>query len=94
MYPYEYMDEWEKFNERTLAEKEEFYSNLNKEDIVKADSKHAKKVCEEWYIKCDKSDITVDWCFQKLKKKKAFKNLLCRPRKISFSSWINIASSF
>ena len=41
------MDEWEKFNERTLAEKEEFYSNLNKEDITKADSKHAKKVCEE-----------------------------------------------
>ena len=74
MYPYEYMDEWEKFNERTLAEKEEFYSNLNKEDITKADSKHAKKVCEEWYIKCDKSDITFDRCFQKLKKKKKKKN--------------------
>ena len=25
VYPYEYMDEWEKFNERTLPEKEESY---------------------------------------------------------------------
>ena len=29
--PYEYMDEWEKFNEITLPEKE-FYSNLNMQD--------------------------------------------------------------
>ena len=28
VYPYEYMDDWEKFNETTLPEKEEFYSNL------------------------------------------------------------------
>ena len=56
VYPYEYIDDWEKFNERTLAEKEEFYSNLNKEDITEADYKHAKNVCKEWYIKSDKSD--------------------------------------
>ena len=35
--PYEYMDEWEKFNETSLSEKEEFYSNLNMEDIIDAD---------------------------------------------------------
>ena len=29
VYPYEYMDDWENFNERSLPEKEEFYSNLN-----------------------------------------------------------------
>ena len=29
VYPYEYMDEWEKFNETALPEKEEFYSSLN-----------------------------------------------------------------
>ena len=29
VYPYEYMDEWEKFNETTLPEKQEFYSSLN-----------------------------------------------------------------
>ena len=30
------MDDWEKFNETTLPEKEEFYSNLNMEDITAA----------------------------------------------------------
>ena len=29
VYPYEYMDDWEKFNETTLPEKEKFCSNLN-----------------------------------------------------------------
>ena len=29
VYPDEYMDDWEKFNETTLPEKKEFYSNLN-----------------------------------------------------------------
>ena len=28
------MDDWEKFNETTLPEKEEFYSNVNMEDIT------------------------------------------------------------
>ena len=37
VYPYEYMDEWEKFNETSLPEKEEFYRNLNMEDITDAD---------------------------------------------------------
>ena len=31
------MDEWEKFSEITLPKKEEFYSNLNMEDIADAD---------------------------------------------------------
>ena len=31
------MDESEKFNETSLSEKEEFYSNLNMEDITDAD---------------------------------------------------------
>ena len=44
VYCYEYMDEWEKFNETSLPEKEEFYSNLNMEDITDADYMHAKRV--------------------------------------------------
>ena len=32
------MDEWEKFNEIKLPEKEEFYNNLNMEDITDADT--------------------------------------------------------
>ena len=31
------MDEWEKFNETSLSEKEEFYSNLSMEDITDVD---------------------------------------------------------
>ena len=33
-YLYEHMDNWEKCNEATLPEKEEFYSNLNLEDVI------------------------------------------------------------
>ena len=36
-YPYEYIDDWKKFNETTLPEKEQFYSSLNKEDITDTD---------------------------------------------------------
>ena len=36
-YPYEYMDDWEKFNKRSLPEKEDFYSHLNRNDITDAD---------------------------------------------------------
>ena len=45
------MDEWEKINERKLPEKEEFYSNLNMEDITDADYMHAKRVCKGFEIK-------------------------------------------
>ena len=51
VYPYEYMDDWEKFNETKLPEKEEFYSNLNLEDIRGADCMHAKRVFKDFEIK-------------------------------------------
>ena len=40
-----YIDKLEKFNETLLPEKEEFYSNLNMEDITDADYIHQKRVC-------------------------------------------------
>ena len=43
VYPYEYMNDWEKSNEITLSEKEEFYSNLNMEDMTDADYMYVKK---------------------------------------------------
>ena len=51
VYPYEYVDDWEKLNETTLPEKEEFYCNLNLEEITKADYMYGKRVCKElWNI--------------------------------------------
>ena len=44
VYPYEYMDSWEKFNETSLPSKEDFYSNLNMEDISDIDYGHANNV--------------------------------------------------
>ena len=37
------MNDWEKFNEKLLPKKEDFYSHLNMEDIADADYAHAKK---------------------------------------------------
>ena len=45
------MDDWEKFNETSLPEKEDFYSHLNIEGITDADYVHAKSVCKEFEIK-------------------------------------------
>ena len=40
VYSYKYMDDWEKFNEISLPEKEDFYSHLNMEDITETDYVH------------------------------------------------------
>ena len=44
VYPYEYMDNWERFNETPLPGKESFYSNLNMEDIDDIDYRHGNKI--------------------------------------------------
>ena len=51
VYPYQYMDDWEKLNETLLPEKEDFYSHLDMEDIADADYAHAKRVCKYSEIK-------------------------------------------
>ena len=35
VYPYEYMDGWDKFNETSIPNKESFYSNLAMEILLK-----------------------------------------------------------
>ena len=50
-YPYESINDWEKFDKTTLPEKENFYSHLNIEDITDADYAHAKRVCKDLEIK-------------------------------------------
>ena len=42
--PYEYMDDWEKFNKTSLTEKEDFYRTPDMEDITDADYTHTIKV--------------------------------------------------
>ncbi|KAL9979617.1 hypothetical protein ACROYT_G017300 [Oculina patagonica] len=44
IYPYEYMDSWERFSETSLPEKEKFYSKLNDENITDEEYKHAQNV--------------------------------------------------
>ena len=51
VYPYDYMDDWEKFNETPLPEKDEFYSNLDMEDITDADYMLVKRVFNAFEIK-------------------------------------------
>ena len=48
---YEYIDDWENFNETSLPEKEYFYSHLNIEDIADAYYVHTKRVCKVFEIK-------------------------------------------
>ena len=50
IYPYKYMHDWEKFNETTLTEKEEFYSILNMEDTTDAHYMYAKRICKNLEI--------------------------------------------
>ena len=51
VYPYEYMDGWDKFNETILPPKKEFYNKLNLEDITDEDYKYAQKVWDTFNIK-------------------------------------------
>ena len=44
VYPYEYMDSWEKFNETSLPSKKDLYSNLNMENIGDIDYRHGNNV--------------------------------------------------
>ena len=64
VYPYEYIDNWERFDETLLPNREAFYNNLNMEDITDTDYRHANKVFNEFklkylgeyhdlYVKCD-----------------------------------------
>ena len=46
VYPYEYMDNWERFDETSLPDKEVFYSSLNMEDMTDIDHVHRNNVCK------------------------------------------------
>ena len=50
VYPYEYMDSWEKFNEKSLPSKEDFHSNLNMDDINDIDYRHGNNVFKRFEL--------------------------------------------
>ena len=51
VYPYEYMDSWERFNEISLPPETSFYSELNLEDISGNDYLNAQKVWDVFEIR-------------------------------------------
>ena len=64
IYPYEYIDSWERFVENTIPPKEAFYSKLNLENITDKNYEHIKKVWDVFakknlgeyynlYVQCD-----------------------------------------
>ena len=50
VYPYEYMDSWEKFNETSLPIKEDLYSHLNMENIEDIDYRHGNNVFNKFKL--------------------------------------------
>ena len=56
VYPYEYMDSWERFNETSLPPKESFYSEFNLENIIDKDYLQAQKgEYHDLYVQTDTS---------------------------------------
>ena len=71
VYPYEYMNTLERFNEKLLPKKGNFYSSLNMEDITDVHYRHKKKVFKifnnknigvSWLV-CSKLYIITFRCF-------------------------------
>ena len=50
VYPYEYIDEWDKLNEKVLPGEDSFYSNLTLENISETDYAHANNVFKKFNI--------------------------------------------
>ena len=49
--PYEYMDDWSRFDEEQLPDESDFYSGLNMEEISGIVYRHAEKVFNKFNIK-------------------------------------------
>ena len=51
VYPYEYVNSWDRFNETQLPPIDVFYSNLNMSSISEEDYQHAQRVWKEFGIR-------------------------------------------
>ena len=50
VYPYEYIDGWDKFNEKIIPSKDSFYSNLTLENISATDYTHGNNIFKKFNI--------------------------------------------
>ena len=51
VYPYEYMDSWEKLDKTSILPKEAYYNKLNKKNISNIDYARVEKVWEVFKLK-------------------------------------------
>ena len=51
VYPYEYMDDWTKLEQKSLPSREEFYNSLKQEECGQEDYAHAQNVWEKFECK-------------------------------------------
>ena len=51
IYPYEFMDNWERFDETSLPDKESFYNSLSMENIEDIDYRHGNNVFKKFKLK-------------------------------------------
>ena len=51
LYPYEYMDDWSRFDNEQLPDERDFYSGLNMGEISGINYRHAEKVFSKFNIK-------------------------------------------
>ena len=51
VYSYEHMDNWERFDQTSLLNKESFYSNLNMENIEDIDYRHGNNIFKRFKLK-------------------------------------------
>ena len=58
LYPYEYMDSWERFDETSLPDEKAFNSELYLENITDKDYTHAQKVFKECGLKIKVINMT------------------------------------
>ena len=96
------MDDWEKCNETSLPEKQNFGNHLNMEDITDADYTHTKRVSKDFerkilgeyhdlYVQSDA--LLLDDVFENLKNM-CLEIYELVPAKKCLSSWISMASCF
>ena len=102
VYPYEYIDEWDKFHEKVLPGKESFYSNLTLKNISEIDYAHANNVFKKFNINnlgeyhdlYVKSDTLLLADIFKNFRQTCLKNYELDPAHFVLFTWFSMASLF